>query len=301
MGMKIVKTAVALPLESFSNDDIIKKYELDSSSEWVVQMTGIESRGFFKNDQDFINACFSVFDSLKDVGLIDGIVVASSTSPYSFPGLSHIIHSKSGLPSIRLLDVNAACNGFMQALSVAHSWLEFEGLNRVLVIGADMMSKILDFKDRSTAFLFADAVGGVIVEKSDAVKTYWNHFNESINYEALVASDSIKMNGRAVFEKAVKVFEGMVLNLLDNSKLCADDINFIIPHQANYRIFKSLANRLKIDESKIPFLASNIGNTSAATIPVAINSLLEKEDFLNSKYILAGFGAGFSASAALFS
>ena len=109
------------------------------------------------------------------------------------------------------------------------------------------------------------------------------------------------MNGRAVFEKAVKVFEGMVLNLLDNSKLCADDINFIIPHQANYRIFKSLANRLKIDESKIPFLASNIGNTSAATIPVAINSLLEKEDFLNSKYILAGFGAGFSASAALFS
>ena len=211
--------ARAFGKNEYSNDEFIKKYSIDSSDEWIVNMTGIKKRYIIEDSDDFELMITSTVKSAANGEQIDGIIVASSTNFYRFPGLSQLVHRNLEYDNnVRTLDVNGACNGFMQALAIANSWIQNENMNNVIVVGADAMSSILDMNDRSTNCLFGDGVGAVLLSKSETEGIIsFEHATISKNCEALVAKDHIIMNGRAVFDTS------KVLTLLSYSKfLCTN-------------------------------------------------------------------------------
>lgn len=306
MQSKIIKAAHAFPTNCYSNQEFIKKYKIDTTSDWIESMTGINQRYFINSAKEFeeivIKAAQTVLQNFN--GKIDAIVVATSTNPYYFPGLSQIVHKALGCgKNVRTIDTNAACNGFMQALAIADSFIRYENMENVLVIGADAMSTVLDMNDRSTCCLFGDGAGAVILsnsnsaqEGSKAIKA-WEHVTLSENYESLIAEKFVVMNGRSVFENSIKTFEEIITKVIEKGGLKIEEVDLFILHQANYRIFNTLAKKMNLDEAKIPFLAKDFANTSAATIPIC----LSLTDFKNKNIVLAGFGAGFVASATLLS
>jgi 3-oxoacyl-[acyl-carrier-protein] synthase-3 len=300
MFSNIEKVGISLPKKSYSNDELIREFAIDSSNDWIIQMTGIEKRYFVESQEEFESMCIEAVEKLEiENGKIEGIIVSSSTNYYNFPGISQIVHSHFNLDShVRALDINSACNGFMSGLSIANMWMQVENLDNIVIIAADAMSSILNMEDRATNCLFGDAAGAVLIKKSKekGIKA-WDHIIESKEYKSLTANKHIKMDGRLVFENAIRVFTRLIENLLKKTNLKIEDIDLIIPHQANKRIFEKLAKNLGIENSKIPFLASQTGNTSAATIPLALYNIFDT--LKNSNYILAGFGAGFSASACI--
>ncbi len=295
----IVKASRAMPKRALSNDLFIKEYNIDTNSEWVETMTGIKQR-YFVEDVSELNqlACQAASEVSSEIK-VDGIIVASSTSGYHFPGISQIVHKYLDLDKhARAIDVNVACNGFMIALSIADSWIKHEGLENVIVIGAEAMSSILDMSDRSTCCLFGDGAGAVLLSKSNERGfVSFDHMVLSQRCDTLVAKKHIEMNGRAVFENSIKAFEEVILNALVKACKSVEDVDLFVLHQANARIFKSLAKQMCLDESKIPFFAANFANTSAATIPMA----LSLSDFENKTVVLAGFGAGFTTTAGVLS
>lgn len=326
MLARIVAAASALPKDCMTNDEFIKRYNIESTSEWIESRTGIQERRFAESQEEFekiiIESAVKSIKKAYELDLmesaeknmkssekneenlaeivksysekIEGVIVATSTNFYHFPGISQIVHKALKLKkTARAIDINAACNGFMVALSIADMWIRSEGLNNILVIGADMMSQILDMFDRSTSCLFADAAGSVLVKRSNEKGILaWEHRVESEHCFELYAREKIYMNGRNVFDHAIKTFEELTIELLKKTNKTIDEIDLIIPHQANARMFETLARRLNIDIKKIPFLAKKTANTSAATIPVALSEL----ELKNKTVILLGFGAGFTAS-----
>lgn len=300
MYSNIVKATSATGSILLPNKDFIEQYKIDSTPEWIESMTGIQQRYFVKDISELEEMAIKCAKKLMvecDASEIDGIIVASSTSGYHFPGLSQIVHNALGLKnSARAVDLNSACNGFMVALSFADNWIKHEGMKKVIVIGAEAMSSILDMKDRSTCCLFGDGAGAVLLEASESrgLKAF-EHMVLSDRYDTLVAKQCIVMNGRAVFENSVKAFEEMILRVLHKGGKSLEDVDLFVLHQANYRIFQSLAKKMGLNEEKIPFLGKIFANTSAATIPMTLANL----DFQSKTIVLAGFGAGFTTTASL--
>jgi len=310
MRSKIIAAASAFPTNCYKNSDFIEKFKIESTSEWIESMTGIVQRYFVQDFREFeqivVQAANDVLGKVENrlkTDNLDAVIVASSTSCYHFPGLSQIVHRALGLKkSVRTIDTNAACNGFMHALSIADLLITANQAENVLVIGADANSTILDMTDRATCCLFGDGAGAVLVradkkQPGSSPIIAWEHVTISENYEALTAQKHIIMNGRVVFENSIKTFEELIKKVLEKGGLEMADIDLFILHQANYRIFQSLCKKMGCDESKFPFLARDFANTSAATIPIC----LSKIDFLNKNIVLAGFGAGFVGSASLLS
>lgn len=297
---KITKAVRVFPKTCYTNDEFIAKFGVETTSEWIETMTGIKQRYFVENSDEFKQMIIEAAKKIADGVEIDAIIVASSTSFYKFPGLSQIVHEALGLErSVYTLDLNAACNGFMQALYIGQMLVDYQNYNKVLIIGADAMSSILNLQDRSTCCLFGDGVGAVLLEKTDKqTSAIWQHATVS-NECALYATETVVMNGRNVFENSIKVFDEIITNVVEKNGLTFHDIDLFVLHQANYRIFKKLSERMQVAEEKMPFLAYQFANTSAATIPITLSYL----DFAKSgnKIVLAGFGAGFTASATLIS
>lgn len=299
MYSNIIRAASAFPEQAYTNDQFIAKFNVDTTCEWIEQMTGIKQRYFVSDEKELEGLATIAASKVIDDVCVDGIIVATSSHAYRFPGLSHIVHKNLGLKKYsRAFDVSAACNGFMVALSIADSWIKHEGLKNVIVIGAEAMSSMLNMSDRASCCLFGDGAGAVLLGASSRCGIIASeHVVLSQGYEALTAKQFIVMNGRAVFENSIKTFEEIILNVLKKAVMTVDDVDLFILHQANYRIFQSLAKIMKLDEAKVPFLATYSANTSAATIPIALSQI----DFKDKTMVLAGFGAGFTASASLIS
>lgn len=291
--------ASCVPDICITNEELIKKYSLDTSCQWIESMTGIKQRYFVKDIDELEQLAIKAAKKVAVDAKIDGIIVATSTNGYKFPGISQIVHQNMGLgKSVRALDINAACNGFMMALSIANLWIQHEGLENVIVIGAEAMSTILDMSDRATCCLFGDGAGAVLLSACDNRGLIsFDHMIISEKWDALTANEKIKMNGRTVFETSVKAFEEVILNALRKSNKIVEDVDLFILHQANFRIFQAVAKQMNIDASLFPFFAQNFANTSAASIPMALANV----DFLEKTLVLAGFGAGFTTSATVLS
>jgi 3-oxoacyl-[acyl-carrier-protein] synthase-3 len=297
----ITKAASACASICLTNDDLIKKYSLDTTCDWIESRTGIKQRYFVQNINELEELATKCAHEVSLGQVVDGIIVATSTNKYNFPGISQIVHKNLGLgKNARALDINAACNGFMMALSIANLWIKHEGLKNVIVIGAEAMSTILDMKDKTTCCLFGDGAGAILLSASnDRGLIDFHHMVLSQHYETLIATDlqKIQMNGRAVFETSVPAFQEVILNVLTKCDKKVEDIDLFILHQANARIFSAVARNMKLDESLFPFFGANFANTSAATIPMA----LAQADFMNKTVLLSGFGAGFTTSATVLS
>lgn len=286
----ISATGSYLPERIMSNADLEKI--VDTSDEWIVQRSGIRNR-HIANDTETAGfmgtkACEKVLEMAGLSGAdIDGIIVATTTADRTFPSVAVQIQNNIGAPVGVAFDVQAVCSGFVYALGVADSLIKAGQLKRVLVVGSERMSSILNWEDRTTCVLFGDGAGAVLLEaqegtgdKSDrgihasvmkANGAYQDILYTSGGVSTTQASGYIVMEGKEVFKKAVGYLSEVVEDVLDKCDLVQADVDWLIPHQANIRIIETAAKKLGVSMDKVVVTLDNHGNTSAASIPLALD------------------------------
>lgn len=276
---------------------------LETSDEWISKMTGIKERRWASENQDTSDLAFEASKkAIKDAGItpadIDMIIVATATGDMPFPSVANILQEKLGTRKVPTMDQLAACSGFMYSMITAKQYVQSGDYKNILVVGADKLSKITDLTDRSTAVLFGDGAGAVVigeVSEGRGIISYEMGSDGNGGKYLYLNKDTGKlvMNGREVFKFAVRIMGEASTRVVDKAGLQSDDIDMFIPHQANIRIMESARERLGIEREKMSVSVNRFGNTSAASIPLSISQELEngriKDDDI---LVLVGFGGG---------
>ena len=316
----LISVASWLPEARLTNADL--EQLVDTSDEWIRSRTGIaERRIAAPGDATSDLAARAGAIALERAGVrpadIDLLVVATSTPDMVFPSTACLAQAKMGL-TCPAYDLNAACTGFIYAIEMATAMIESGRARTIMVIGADVLSSIVDYTDRSTCILFGDGAGAVVLQASEEPGVLSVHLGADgagadllyvpaggsaapVTPENLAAGDTyLKMNGNEVFKFAVRAIPGVTKQALADSGLTTDDVDWLIPHQANQRITDTVAQRLGIPHERVVCRIEDIGNTSAASIPIALDSLY-RDGHLRAGNILAlvGFGAGLTYGAAI--
>jgi len=307
MKTKIIGVGSELPPKIVTNDDLAKT--VDTSDEWIRTRTGIEQRRV--SDEKTLTsdlAAAAAEKALKNSGLsapdLDLIVVGTTSPDTLFPSLACIVQKKIGAAKAAAFDVSAACAGFNFALTAAAQFIENRTYNNVLVVGADTLTKHLDWKDRGTCVLFGDGAGAVVLAASDdssGILASWLKAEGRLGENLIMPVQGfITMNGKEVFKFAVRVLEESICKVLEKANLKIEDIDLLIPHQANIRIIDHVIKKVKIPPEKVFVNLQKYGNTSAASIPIALDEAvqagrLKKGDIL----VISGFGAGLTCGANL--
>ncbi|WP_100065224.1 beta-ketoacyl-ACP synthase 3 [Miniphocaeibacter massiliensis] len=299
MGLKILKTSSYLPRNVVTNNDF-EKY-LDTSDEWISSRTGIKERRFAV-DEDTSDLVYKSVDKLniEDKSKIDLILVATFTSDKAMPTISSSIQKRLGLmEDIFAIDFNMACTGFVAGLKLCEKYLDTG--RQAILIGADLISKTLDKNDRGTVVLFGDGAGATLIEKNN--KQQYFEIGTRSNDECLKLngrnikneSSFISMNGKEVFRFATEVLPVTIEKLLKEKNITIDDIDYVVCHQANYRILNYVAKKTKIQVEKFYMNLDKYGNTSAASIPIVLDEMNSKGLLKQGQRIITiGFGAGLS-------
>ena len=289
---RIAGTGSYLPALRLSNDDLVArlaKSGLDTSDEWIKTRSGIEARHFASDDEltsDLgMKAALAAMASANCTAAdLDLIILATSTPDHlgGFPSTACVIQDKLGAHhGCAAFDVQAVCAGFMYAMAVADAMIRTGSYRKVLVIGAEVFSRILDFQDRTTCVLFGDGAGAVILEASS---------EPGILASALHADGS-----QAVFKLAVKVLEQVAHEVRDRANLKAEQIDWLVPHQANIRIMEGTARKMGMSMDKVIVTVSEHGNTSAASIPLALDAGVRSGQIQRGQHLLLeGVGGGFA-------
>jgi 3-oxoacyl-[acyl-carrier-protein] synthase-3 len=317
---RITGTGSYLPPRRLTNADLVAELALngvESSDDWIVERTGIRLRHFAAADvgssdlgtQAARNALQAAGVEAKDIDLI---IVATSTPDMVFPSTACIIQHKLGAPGGAAFDVQAVCSGFVYALAIADSMIQTGAASKALVIGAEVFSRILDFKDRTTCVLFGDGAGAVVLEASDKPGILASDLHAdgkhvgilcvpgNVSGGQILGDPLLKMDGQAVFKLAVGVLEEAARATLAKANLTEADIDWLIPHQANIRIMQSTARRLKLSMDKVVVTVDQHGNTSAASIPLALDSAVRSGKVkAGETLMLEGVGGGFTWGAVL--
>ena len=312
---RITGTGSYLPPRRLTNADLVAELAtqgVESSDEWIVERTGIRARHFV--DAGMSSSDLGVqaaLQAMEAAGVkpeeIDLIIVATSTPDMVFPSTAALIQHKLGIAGCPVFDVQAVCTGFIYALTVAHALIQTGTASKALVIGAEVFSRILDFKDRTTCVLFGDGAGAVVLEASDVPGILATDIHADgkhagilcvpghVSGGSVLGDPVLKMDGQAVFKLAVGVLEETARASLAKANLTDADIDWLIPHQANIRIMQSTARKLKMSMDKVIVTVDQHGNTSAASIPLALdhavrNGTIQKGQTL----LLEGVGGGFT-------
>ena len=311
-----------LPAEVVDNVKLSKK--VDTSDEWITSRTGIKERRIAsENEATSDLACHAAQDALLDSGFtaqdIDLIIVATITPDMAFPSTACLIQNKLGIPKVACFDIEAACSGFLYALDIADGMLSSKRYKCVLVVGAEKLSSIMDWEDRTTCVLFGDGAGAAIITSGGVgsqligFKSGADGSNPTLLHQPAGGSlqpashDSLtnrghflKMNGREIFKSAVRVMERAAREILAEHGFSENDVDHVIPHQANARIVESLSQRLKIPLGKFFCNLDKYGNTSAASIPIALDEARKASILKKGQLgLLVAFGAGLTWSAVL--
>jgi 3-oxoacyl-[acyl-carrier-protein] synthase III len=324
MGVKILSIGAWTPQKILTNEDLSKM--VDTSDEWIRSKTGICQRHIADENQATSDIAIEAAKiALERAQLkpedLDLIIVATATPDFiGFPSTSCVIQGKLGATNAGAFDLVAGCSGLAYSIEVARGLINNGKIKHILVLGAEKLSSIVNWEDRNTCCLFGDGAGALILAKSeagdgdiidsiikadglgeDALKIRVGGSRTPLSQEIPDKADiSLSMDGQAVYNFAVRVNTEMVQELMDRHNLTPDDIKWIVPHQANYRIIKAASKRLKIDESKFFMNLENYGNTSAASIGIALNEMYEKDLLQKGDYIITmGFGAGLTYAANL--
>ncbi len=292
-----------LPEKIITNEDLVAQ-GLDTSDDWIQSRTGIRERRIISEEENTstlaLEAARKAIQSAGiDTSTIGLVVVATSTSDYGgFPSVACQVQHALGLPNIPAFDISAACTGFNYALTTAQQYIENNMVKTALVIGADALSKIMDWTDRNTCILFGDGAGAVVLSQTEKSKGihYAELFSDGSQAEILkIDNERIEMEGRAVFKVAVKNVVPSISEAILKAGLKNEDIDFLIPHQANIRIIKQMSDRLGLSDDKVVTNLEKYGNTSAASIPIALSEAFEKKRISSGDtLVLVGFGAGFT-------
>ena len=317
---RITGTGSFLPPERLTNADLAARLAasgVETSDEWIVERTGIRARHFAAADVSCSDlGVEAAKNALQAAGLqaseIDLIIVATSTPDMVFPSAACILQNKLGVAGCPAFDIQAVCSGFVYALTVADAMIKTGMASKALVIGAEVFSRILDFSDRTTCVLFGDGAGAVVLEASDTPGILASDLHAdgkhvgilcvpgNVSGGKVIGDALLKMDGQAVFKLAVGVLESAARTTLAKAHMTDADIDWLIPHQANIRIMQSTAKKLKLPLEKLIVTVDQHGNTSAASIPLALDASvrsgkIKKGDTL----MLEGVGGGFTWGAVL--
>lgn len=294
MGIRIRKTSSYLPKRIVDNFYFEKI--LDTSDSWISSRTGIKTRHFVEGEDKaaLIQKAIARLElSQEEINRIKLVIVATSTSSYAIPNLASHIQARFGLrEDIYSLDINMGCSGFVAGLQLIEGILE-EG-EYGLLVGAEVFSDILDFKDRNTAILFGDGAGAVLVEGSKSKNFFKSGTRTNLdvlNYG--YKSSGLYMEGREVYKFVVSTMKESILDFLKEINIKKEDIDYFISHQANIRMLESIASSLDLSMDKFPSNIDRVGNTSCASIPLLLDDLNKKGRLkVGDKIVILGFGAG---------
>jgi 3-oxoacyl-[acyl-carrier-protein] synthase-3 len=312
---RITGTGSFLPPRRLTNSDLVAQLAtqgVESSDEWIVERTGIRARHFVdegigSSDLGAEAARRAIEAAGCQPSDIDLIIVATSTPDMVFPSTAALLQNKLGMVGCPVFDIQAVCSGFIYALTVADAMIKTGTAKRALVIGAEVFSRILDFKDRTTCVLFGDGAGAVVLEASETPGILATDIHADGKYSdilcvpghvsggAILGDPVLKMDGQAVFKLAVGVLEETARASLSKAGLNDSDIDWLIPHQANIRIMQSTARKLKMPMEKVIVTVDQHGNTSAASIPLALDHGVRSGQITKGQTLmLEGVGGGFT-------
>jgi 3-oxoacyl-[acyl-carrier-protein] synthase-3 len=319
---KISGTGSYVPKKVLDNFDIAKK--IDTSDDWIIERTGIKERRIASDDEAASDLCYEAAKrALKAASIrprdIDLIIVATMSGDMPMPSTASMLQKKLGANKAGAFDLNAACSGFLYGLSVADNFIKTGASKKLLLVGAEVNSKFLDWKDRSTCVLFGDGAGAVILEptrgKRGILSTHlysdgnmWDYINIPGGGSKHPPSSKtvkdrmhyIKMKGNETFKVAVRTLEKLVIDTLKANAVKPSQLAMLIPHQANLRIISATAKRLKLPMSKVAVNLEKYGNTSSASIPIALDEVVQQGRIKKNDYVLLeAFGSGLTWASAL--
>lgn len=315
---KIAGTGSYVPSKVLTNDDLAKI--VDTSDEWIQTRTGIKERHIVTDEYTIDLAEKASLKAIEDANLsvkdIDLVIVATVTPDNAFPGVSQLLQARLGLNEVMAFDINAACSGFLYAFNIADKMIKSGAYKNALVVGAETLTRLTDWSDRNTCVLFGDAAGAIVMTTSETNKIkdvicgstgdtegYLICKNPELKVpevNAVSEQDHIHMNGREVFKFATRIMPKMINELLDRNNLTKEDLDYVVAHQANERIIDKAARDLKISMDKMYLNIQKYGNTSAASVPLALDEAIKKNK-LNKGDLFAtvAFGGGFTFGGAL--
>jgi len=316
---RILGTGSHLPDKVLSNDDLAKIVE--TSDEWIASRTGIRQRHIAAEGETTCDLAFHAAQRALDAaGVraqdIDLIVVGTTTPDLIFPSTACLLQARLGIPGCGAFDVNAACSGFVYALGVADKFIVSGAAKTVLVVGAETLTRMVDWNDRTTCVLFGDGAGAVVLRAdaetgilsthlhADGTKKdlLWNPVGVSKGFrpDEKNAGSHIKMAGSEVFKYAVKALDSVVDETLEANGLARGDLDWLIPHQANLRIIQATAKRLAMPMERVIVTVDRHGNTSAASVPLALDEAIRSGRVQRGQLLLMeSFGGGFTWASAL--
>ena len=321
MGARIIGTGSAVPSTCLTNDDIAKR--VDTSDKWIVTRTGIEERRVITQGESVLDLIHEAsLKALESSGLspdkLDAILVATVSGEYAFPSTACLLQARLGVDSVPAFDIAAACAGFVYGLSVAHSYIKSGDYNNILLVGADTLSSMVNWEDRGTCVLFGDGAGAVVLENqpsdqgllSTVVESSgkaWDllHVRSGLRQTFDVENIQdpawgIQMKGPELFKVAVRALSDVTKKALEKSDLTPDDVSLMVPHQANLRIIKAVAERLGTGMERVHCNVQRFGNTSAASIPIALDEALREGKISERDIIvLNGCGGGLTWGASI--
>lgn len=312
---RITGTGSCLPPRRLSNADMVTMLAgrgVETSDDWIVERTGIRARHFVADGtyaSDLaLQACRQALDAAAlDAGDVDLIIVATSTPDMVFPSTAAMLQHKLGVAGCPAFDVQAVCSGFIYALTVADAMIRTGGARNALVVGSEVFSRLLDFNDRTTCVLFGDGAGAVVLQASDTPGILATDIHADgkhvgilcvpghVSGGQILGDPLLKMDGQAVFKLAVGVLEETARTVLDKAGRTTADIDWLIPHQANIRIMQSTARKLKLPMDRVVVTVDQHGNTSAASIPLALDHAVRQGQIQRGDtLLLEGVGGGFT-------
>ena len=315
---RIVGTGSYLPEKVVTNADLEKM--LDTSDEWIRERTGISERRIARDDEtsgDMAEvaaqrAMQAAGVNPQDIGLL---IVGTTTPDLVFPSTACLLQARLGLPDCGAMDVNAACSGFLYALSIADKYIRCGEVKKALVIGVEKLSAMTDWNDRGTAVLFGDGAGAVVLEASEEAGILSTHIHAAGRHSDLLCTDvgvstgfkpeegggvRIKMKGNEVFKVAVRTLGRIVDETLEHNNMKKSELDWLIPHQANLRIISATAKKLGMTMDQVVITVGRHGNTSTASVPLALDEAVRAGKVKRGEILLLeAFGGGFTWASAL--
>ena len=310
---RITATGSYLPEKTLHNKDLEKL--VDTTDEWIMKRVGIRSRHIVSGDETTVSmaekaARIALERANLPADAIDMIVVGTATPDRLFPSAACMLQNRLGMPGVPAFDLNAACSGFIYGLSIADQYIRTGAAKHVLVVGVDSLSQLVDWSDRRTCVLFGDGAGAVVLSQSEEAGVLSTDLHADGQYEELLYAKSgvwnpgersqVQMQGNEVFKVAVTKLGEMMDQVLTKCGMTAADVDWLIPHQANYRIISAAAKRLGLPMEQVILTVEEHGNTSAASIPLALDHAVTNGDVTRGQVLLLeAFGAGFAWGSAL--
>ncbi len=312
---KIIGTGSYLPEKVVTNSDLEKI--IDTSDEWIQTRTGIKQRHMAAEGQYTSDLALEASKkAIESAGIeakdLDLIIVGTTTPDLVFPSTACLLQSKLGIKEIGAFDVNAACSGFIFGLSVADKFIKSGSYKNILVVGAETLTRILNWKDRTTAVLFGDGAGAVVISASNEPGILSTHIHATGDYADLLTTNvgpstgfkeediAISMKGNEVFKVAVKTLGRIVDETLAHNNMDKSEIDWLVPHQANLRIITATARKLKMSMDQVIVTVDKTGNTSAASVPMALDEAVKSGKIQPGQTVLLeAFGGGFTWGSAL--